>query len=349
MITLFDLARAFAAGAIRPVRFHSLGLLWTAVSLASKEAGIACFTVPLLFAWLAPGAARRNSRGHFLLHSVLLFGLTVGYLYVRKFLSLPNTGDNAYYTIGVGWHVAANIGLALAALFSPVNTILVALGSQLWKVLAGSFVMGFLVFFSLGAREAVRTDRWRMILLLVMLTGIVQGPVFLMPHLTEANFTRSLAFGWLAFGLCASMVSQAYPGTALRRAFFVLMVLWFLLDLPAAYTKCREIAIDQARLDRFRTELAAYYESTNDSNLTIAVVDTVVPGYSVFRQPIRQELQFGEIPLGVAEVFHPRSMQSHLLTVGSADGARAEGADCLVHEDGRVEVLKQGWPNPPGP
>ena len=115
--------------------------LFTALAVFAKEAGVVVFLTPLVLLLLRePATGTASRRGHLGATGVSL-GLVVLYLLARHALGLGITGSAAsaggYYSLHFGRNVLINPLLMLVALFSPVNTVQVALGAPVWKALAG--------------------------------------------------------------------------------------------------------------------------------------------------------------------------------------------------------------------
>ena len=144
----------------------------------------------------------------------------------------------------------------MTALLNLVSTVRVVLDGWFWKGLAAAWVLLLLGLAVFALRTTRRSPPWRAILLLLSVTVIAQGPVLLMPHLTEANFTRSLGPGLLALALCLQpWWEAARKSLAWRRRLVFLLSLWFVFDVWAIAEKSTDIVHGQLRAARFREQL----------------------------------------------------------------------------------------------
>ena len=226
-MALLNLGYRYDHGASPAYYLSGVGAV-TAVCLLSKEAGVACFLVPLLFAVFRPFPDVRPRRSGHGCAAVVAVGLTALYLVMRHLLGIRSAGAaNGYYSLSFGTNLLTNAGLGLMALLNPVSTVRVVLDGWFWKGLAAAWVLLLLGLAVFALRTTRRSPPWRAILLLLSVTVIAQGPVLLMPHLTEANFTRSLAPGLLALALCLQPWWEAArdPSAWRRRLVFLLQPL----------------------------------------------------------------------------------------------------------------------------
>jgi hypothetical protein len=318
-----------------------LTVLLTVITLLSKEAGVACFMIPLLFSVLRPFPLESEQHRGLLASAGAMLMIIVVYFMIRQALGLKSSGEEDYYALHFGANVFKNGILALAALFSPMNTVFVARDGGAWKALAMMWTVLGLVVASSGLIVFLRHGKWRLPVVLFAAALIVQGPVLLMPHLTEANFTRSLALGWLAFALTAHAIVIPDSATWIRRLAVVMVSIWLISDLTAVRHKSNDIVTGQQRAARFRQELHVELPVPPARLITLAILDPGYQGYSVYHQPLYVDFRDGEIPFGVRELYQDPRLDIRYVVVKDRDGAKANAADYLVTDAGDVTSLNQ--------
>ena len=237
-------------------------------------------------------------------------------------------------------NIFLNCGLFVLALFSPVNTVEVALGSMPWKLMAAVWVIGWLGAAWLGLRRHIQSKTWPMPVLLVVLALAAQGPVFFMPHLTEANLTRSLALGWLAMALLVKPVLESAPS---RRAVTVLLsvvIVWFVFDVQAICSKTRDIQSSQAQATRFRRELLAQMPALVGAHIGFALENPGYQGYSVYRQPFLADATQGELTYGLRDLYRAPDLKVDWFETPPTGRPDTLNADFYVRNDGHVFPAK---------
>ncbi|MFZ5432780.1 MAG: hypothetical protein ACOZB3_03300, partial [Calditrichota bacterium] len=255
-------------------------------------------------------------------------------------LGVAATTDNAgYYSLHFGINIVKNIALAVLALLSPVNTVSVALDGIVWGMMAALFSCIILGFILWGLYRSFRSEMWKLPVLLWILFFVVQGPVFLMPHLTEANMTRSLALGWLAVALT---IRPLYEDLIVRRRRVLLILLcagWLLFDLTAVYSKSRDIGTGPTRADRFRNEMKTVMPAPLQRPIVFATHEPSGHGYSVYRQPFLDDLRWGEIPFGLRDVYQDPDLETVLLILPDGPSVPEDSVDFWINDDGSLRSV----------
>lgn len=318
--------------------FYVIGAaLITIGCLLAKEAGVAAFITPLGFGLVAYFRRTQSvAAGHFAAACATLC-VAVLYLLLRLSLGVDSSGSPAgYYALDTGINMLTNVGLGLLALFSPMNTVEVALGSTSWRLSAVLWTLGGMVVVAVGLAKSIRTKTWQMPLLLFVFALAAQGPVMLMPHLTEANFTRSLALGWLGMAL----LIKAIIGTECRRRSITLLlsvaVVWFALDIHAINSKTRDIEISQAQASRFRRTLLALAPTPEGIAMHFAIEDPADPGYSVYRQPFLVDAREGELAYGLRDLYKKSDLRVEWFETPVTNRPDTLPANFYVRRNGQV-------------
>jgi hypothetical protein len=315
--------------------------LATTLCILAKEAGVVCFLIPLLFLILRPYPLSRFQRKGFLLSAGILLVVSAAYFAARQAMGLHSTGaSEGYYSLSLGINVLKNFGLAVGALLSPVNTVEVAMGGVLWKSTSAFWVLLLTLVCVYGLYRTWVIGVWRLPLLLFAVAFISQGPVLLMPHLTEANFTRAIAPGLLGAAMCLrSLPAMVYKPT-LRIAGWVLCAVWFAFDLSAVYAKSTDIIEGQKRAHRFRMEIVRLMPDPPRWRVLVAVLDPGYVGYSVYRQPLFEDIRLGEVPFALQEIYAPKPVEADFVLAKNVDDAKTKAADFLVYDNGSILDLR---------
>ena len=228
-------------------------LLTTTICLLSKEAGVVCFVVPLLFLMISPFPLDLSQRKGFAAATGGSLLLVIAYILVRSTLGIESTGgESGYYTLTFGTNIVKNAGLAIFALLSPISTVRVALDGFVWMALAGAWAIVLTVLAAVGMSRAISIGTWRLPLCLLAIAFLSQGPVLLMPHLTEANFVRTIPLGLLAVVLLWRQAIPFGQRNIQTGILSVFVVLWFCFDFWAVFEKSGNIVTSQLRAARFR-------------------------------------------------------------------------------------------------
>lgn len=341
VLLLIDLCVRFCHGWRTPAF-----ILWTSAvtagCLLSKESGVICFLLPLLFLILRPYDLSRYHRRGFIVATGIMLVLTAAYLGVRHELGIRSTGDaGGYYSLSLGPNILENIGLSVLAMFSPVDTIHVALDGKIWKGIDALWVLGLSGLCLMGFLRQCKSRAWRLPLVFFMIAVIAQGPVLLMPHLTEANFTRSIAPGILGFALCLKPFFNGRTRAIVRYGLYLICALWFGFDLWAVHEKSSDIVRGQFRAARFRTEMVLRMPHPDPNLIHVAAIDPGYTGYSVYRQPLLEDIRCGEVPFGLQETYAADSLDADYMIVRDVQDARAKGAQFAVYDNGSVLDLRE--------
>ncbi|MBU0507951.1 hypothetical protein KKH27_03815 [bacterium] len=336
-VVLFLIALRFDNGRMGRFAYVVAMVSIAAGCVLAKEAGVTSFITPLGFAIVS--YLRRNHSvvgGHVVAASATV-GVIAVYLVIRHALGIDTQGpQEGYYSLSVGANLLTNSGLAALALLSPVNTVEVAIGPMFWKFMAALWVMGWLGIAAIGMKKSVRTKTWHLPALLFVLALAAQGPVFFMPHLTEANFTRSLALGWLGMAL---LIKGIIGTEHKRRALVILLTvsgIWFVFDIQAVLSKTRDIEVSQAQASRFRRELLAQVTPFYGDTLFFALEDPGYLGYSVYRQPFLVDAREGELTHGLRDLFKKPDLRVEWFETPSTDQPDTLVADFYVKRNGQV-------------
>lgn len=332
----------YCSGRTSTTRFVVWTSMATAVCLFTKEAGVVCFMLPLLFIVIRPLKQTAPIRRGLLIASFSMFLLTVAYLAIRGRLGLRLGGaHDGYYSLSFGFNVVKNLGLAIVGLFSPVETTRVALDGGIWKGLAALWSIGLAVTALLGFVKCLKTESWRLPLLFFVACLLVQGPVLLMPHLTEANFARSIALGSTGFALCLRPLLQDRVSVRKSLIVYALCVSWLFFDISAVSSKCADMVTGQSRAARYRAQIKNMMPTPDDQRLRIAVMDPKYQGYARYRQPLLQYIRYGDVPFAIEDMYAPDSIAADFVVVENLTEARDAGASFLVYDDGLVADLRE--------
>ena len=119
-----------------------------------------------------------------------------------------------------------------------------------------------------------------------------------------------------------------------------LIPLWFVLDLSAVQYKSSDIVTGQLRSAAFRQNMRSEIEANRKDTCVVAVVDPGYTGYSVYRQPLLEDIRVGEIPYGVREECHHSTLSIDYMAVRSQSEAKTRGADFIVSDDASVNKVE---------
>jgi hypothetical protein len=334
---------------------HSLGKItrqyyWIAsainaiVCLLFKEAGVGLVLVPAAFALITPFPTTRHQRLGHIACTLFTVAIVAAYLVHRLTLPVAVVGNQSgYYSMTVGANLIRNLVFAVGGLVCPVNTVHVALDSTVWRVAAIAWIIGIVVLILLGLISNFRHRTARLPFLLFGLAIAAQGPVLLMPHLTEANMTRSLAIGWLAIASSIQPLMRKDLARVFIPVIMILVVLWFAFDLPAVYYKSTDIIVRQQRADRFRENVKTALPVPPPQTITFALLDPGYRGYSRYRIPLLMQVAYGEVPTSLQDMYAPHPFNSRSIVVQSAAEADSLRADYLVMDSGEIRRLKSDW------
>jgi hypothetical protein len=341
LVLLVWVAQRFGNGRARGwLYIVAVGVI-TAMGLLSKEAGVACFVTPVVFALLSTRGAIGQRRQHILAAAVSLL-LTGLYWWWRSYLGIHSTGAEAggYYSLHFGLNVLKNVMLAVIALVSPVNTVEVALGPPVWRIAAASWLMLFFVLVTITIVTTRQRGNWRKIIGLAVLFFAAQGPVLLMPHLTEANFSRSVGLGWLALLLTFEPLVQRVRSRAAVWGLVGVMLIWLGLGTTAICSKVADIVYSQDRAERFRAQLYGLMPKPPDRPILFAIEDPGYSGYSVYRQPLWVDLRDGEIPYGLKNLYGNSRFEAEYILVPTGTSRYAVQADFWIDRFGQLNRLR---------
>jgi hypothetical protein len=261
-------------------------------------------------------------------------------------LGIRSTGaEEGYYSMSFGLNVVKNIALGVSALLNPVSTVRVALEGPIWKAFAGIWILTGVLCVALSVRSTRRFVDMRSALWLISVAAIAQGPVAFMPHLTEANFTRSLAPGIIAIAICLRPLWNEAKNTVLRPGVMIgLIVLWLAIDLVAVHEKSSGIVAQQERSGIFRQNAVNVLRGAGPEIVHFAVIDPGWLGYSAYRQPVLVDIHDGDVPYALKELLAPQVVNADYFVVSNIEQARSMGADFVVYDNGDLVALKSGKP-----
>ena len=318
-----------------------IGTTIAAVIMAfSKEAGIVACGVPLLFA-VRSGLKRMESFQGFTFAIALSLIVALFYLVVRSLIGTHEfvESHSDYYQLRVGTNVFVNGALAMIAQFSPISTVDVALGNLGAKLIAIGATAGIICLMIGGFLTHLRARSWQTPCLLWLLFFAVQGPVLLMPHLTEGNMARSIGIGWIATAVTLKPLALWTYGSIVRRSGIILALLWLCLGVQISNQKAHIIVDGQLRSKRFQTEIAGLRDRMRPDSLVFAVEDPGYKGYSYYNQPFFVDVQQGEVPFALREIFNEPDLiaTTYLIPVTALDTCRR--ADAIIRDDGSVQLI----------
>lgn len=339
LLGLFVVGLRYSRGSLKGFQYILWTVTLTVVSLLSKEAGVVCFLTPLTLFFLLPREEAKNPTAGHLLAAAVAFGMVVAYLGVRLAIgvTISGTEQTGYYAFSVGKNIPFNVVLAVLALLSPINTLQVALGSPVWRLGAALWTVFLIALCIRGYLLIAGKGKWRLPVVLALLFFAGQGPVLLMPHITEANMTRSLSFGLLLVGHCLIPVIERFRRSAWRFV-GVVFILWIGFDLAAVHMKINGILNQHQMAATFRQEVLRLMPEPPDHRLVFLAAAPEERGYSVFKQPLVVALQQGEIPIGLRELYRKESLEASLQIVSCMESKPVfKGRfDFYIDQDGHV-------------
>lgn len=340
-VGLVDCCAAYVQSAISTVKAVAGVALLSTVCMLSKEAGVVCFAIPILFLVLQPYVLSPRLRRGLLAAAGIALLLTAVYLGVRMALGIASIGsEDGYYSLHLGLNVIQNLAFAVVGLLSPVDTVHVVLDGEYWRILAVLWTAGLVGVVGCGCVHHWRSRSWRLPTMLCVAYVVAQGPILLMQRLPEANLTRSLPLGWLAIALALSPLLAGPARRARRFIALAIVILWFGFDISAAHGRSTDIVTGQRRAARYRTEIKTRMPQFLGDTLKIAVMDPGYQGHAMYRQPLRLDMICGEVPDAFREMYPGSRFAVDCAVVKNEPEARESGAQFFILDDGSVVDLR---------